>query len=186
MRSWSVAASAWSGLGLAVAVSLVGEAYVDVPGLHNRVLINHVLPSLAAVVLPFPLIDRTPTLTLMAARPPWRALLMRLCVVGAVAVPVVIALVSVGWTLAASLSVFAWLGVAAVACAALGQWFWAPTLLLGVVWLQWGPREWPYGAGLEWVAVDTALLLVGSLVYVVWEAGKIRRLTRGVGAVNGG
>lgn len=171
-------ASAWAGLALAGVVATVGEAYFDVPGLRNRVLINHVLPSLAAVVLPFPLIDRTPMLTLMAARPAWQALLMRLCVVGVVAVPVALALVGVGWTLAASLSVFGWVGVAAVSCAALGQWFWAPTLLLGVVWLQWGPREWSYWAGLEWVAVDIALLLVGSSVYVTWESAKIRRLTR--------
>ncbi|WP_182377499.1 hypothetical protein [Nocardioides sp. WS12] len=185
IRAWGLAAGLAAGVVLAGVTLVVSDVYLDLPTLRDRVRIVHVFPGLAAVVLPFPLVDRTPGLTLMSARPPVVLALFRLGGVLLTSAPVVAALLLVGWTLPGALVVVAFLGIAAAACALAGLWYWVPMMGLLVVWLQWGSREEVVHAGGVWLSVDVALFVVGSALYVALECGRVRSLTREAGTSSG-
>ena len=183
VRSWGLDVALAIGLLLAAVVLVVGDVLVELPMLRDQIRILHVLPALAAVVLPFPLVDRTPGLTLVAARSPAALSLLRLGGVVLASLPVPAALLAGGWTLPAALVGVAFVGIAAAACAFLGLWYWAPMLGLLVVWMQWGSREREavYTAGWPWLVVDLALLAAGGGAYVAVETARVRRRVRAAG-----
>lgn len=181
VRSWGLGVALAAGLFFAAASLLVGDVYVELPMVRDQVRILHVFPGLAAVVLPFPLVDRTSGLTLVAARSPAALALLRLGGVVLTSFPVAAALLAVGWTLPAALVVLGFIGVAATACALVGLWYWAPMLGLLVVWLQWGSREEVFTAGWPWLVADLAVLVVGGGTYVAIETARVRLRVRSAG-----
>ncbi|MFC7502569.1 hypothetical protein ACOACQ_05435 [Nocardioides sp. CPCC 206347] len=185
IRAWGLGVSLVAGVVLAGVVLVVGDVYLDLPALRDRVRIVHVFPGLAAVVLPFPLVDRTPGLTLLSVRPPAVLALLRLGGVLLTSAPVVVAVLLVGWTLPGALVVVAFVGIAAAACALAGLWYWVPMMGLLVVWLQWGSREQVVTAGWVWLVADLAVLVVGGIGYVAIGARRVRRVVREVGTSSG-
>ncbi len=181
LRSWGLGVALGAGLVLAAASLLVGDVYVDLPMLRDQIRILHVFPGLAALVLPVPLVDRTPSLTLMTMRSPAVLSLLRLGGVVLASLPVVAALLLVGWTLPAALVVIGFVGGAAVVCSLVGLWYWAPMLGLLVVWLQWGSREQAFTAGWLWLVADLAALVVGGGAYVAVETARVRLRVRTAG-----
>lgn len=181
VRCWGLDVALVCGLLLAAVVLVVGDVFVELPMLRDQVRILHVLPALAAVVLPFPLVDRTPGLTLVAARSPGCLSLLRLGGVVLTSLPVPIALLAGGWSLSSALVSVGFVGIAAAACAFLGLWYWAPMLGLLVGWLQVGSREAVSTAGWPWLVADLALLVAGGGVYVVVETARARRSVRAAG-----
>lgn len=181
VRAWGLGVAAACGGLLAAVTLLLGDVYVDLPMVRDQVRILHILPGLAALVLPFPLLDRTPFLTLMSVRSPAALSVVRLCGVVLASVPVALALLLVGWTLPAALVVVGFIGVAAGACAAFGLWYWAPMLCLLIVWLQWGSREDVFSAGWAWLVADLGALALGGGAYVAVETARVRRKVRAAG-----
>lgn len=185
LRAWGLGVAAASGGILAAMTLLLGDVYIGLPMLRDQVRILHVLPGLAALVLPFPLVDRTPFLTLMTVRSPAVLSLLRLCGVVLAGLPLVAALLVVGRTLPAALVVVGFIGVAAGTCAVLGLWYWAPMLCLLVGWLQGGSGEEAFRAGWPWLVADLAVLVVGGGAYVAVESGRVRLRVREVGTSSG-
>lgn len=168
---------AW-GLGTALGVSVVlagiavvaGDASLNLSIVHNRITTVHVLPVLTATALGFPLVDRTPGLTVLGKRSSAFVPTVRLLAAAVVALPVASALVLIGWTVAGASVVVGFLGVSAVFVSLLRIWYWAPMLVVMVVWVALRPPYAAVGAGGEWMAISVATLLLGGTFFIGIES----------------
>ncbi|WP_157537204.1 hypothetical protein [Nocardioides sp. Root190] len=177
-RTWGLGVGLLVGVCLAIAVAVVGDVVVELPSLRDQVRIIHVFPGLAAVVLPFRLLDRTPDLTVLSTAPPERVFVLRLVGALIATVPLILALRAAGWSSAAALVVPAFVGLGALACVTLGSWYWAPMLFVMVLWLQWGSRDWPYTAPDSLILLDLLVVAGGGAAYVIGESQRLRRRQR--------
>lgn len=181
-RTWSLDAA----LAVAVAVGVVAlttsGVYLEVPFLRNRTTVLHVVPVLAAMALGFPLVDRLAELSLLAPRPAMRLPLIRVAAVATTGLPVMLALVLVGWTPAGASVVLGFLGLAAASAALLRLWYWAPMFVVMVAWAHQRPAHLAAQAGDGWLVASLATLLAGAVVHVAVEAARVRRAVRGVSA----
>ncbi|HWJ11482.1 MAG TPA: hypothetical protein VNS46_19035 [Nocardioides sp.] len=181
-RAWSLDAAIALSLTLVAVALLTSDAYVEVPFLRNRLAVLHLLPVLTAMALGFPLVDRTPWLTLLSPHPALRQPLLRLGAVILVSLPLVAVLVALGWTLAAASVVLGFVGVVAPCAALLRLWYWAPMFGVLVAWAFQGPGRLAGVVGPEWRLFSAAALLLGGSLYVAAEAARVRRVVRGAPA----
>lgn len=174
-RTWGLGAALAVSLALAGVALVAGDAYVELPVFENRTTVLNALPVLAAMALGFPMVDRWPELTRVAGWSPLRLPVLRLAAVTLVSVPVPLALVAAGWRLSAAAVVLGLVGVAALAVAALGLWYWVPMFGVLVAWVQLRPAYLEVSAGLAWLAGSIGALLLGGAGYVLVEAVRVRR-----------
>lgn len=187
-----VVARVW-GLGSALVVAfvvgcfalMVGDVFVPVPGVRDIVAVLHMVPGLAAIALAFPLIERTPDLTVLSAHSPNRLFALRFIGVVGVSLPVAVCVDLAGWSASGAAMVLGFVGLAAVASAALGIWYWGPALVLMYAWIHWPGRDSFAFAGPFWLAVWLAVVGVCGVSYVVISARRVHRVVRGVGAKSG-
>lgn len=163
---------------LCIVGSLAGDVYVDLPFLGERTIIVHLLPVLSAMALGFPLVDRTPELTLLAPGS-LRLPLLRLAGTVVVALPVLGTLLAAGWTPAGAAVVLGMLGVAALSAALLGHWYWLPFFGVVVAWAQGRSPTEAASAGAGWLASSLGVLALGGATYVLAETMRVRRQVRG-------
>lgn len=154
---------------------VAGDAYVELPVFENRTTVLNALPVLAAMALGYPMVDRWPELTGVAGWSLLRLPTLRLAAVVVVSVPVQLALVAAGWRVSAAAVVLGLVGVAAVAVAALGLWYWVPMFGVLVAWVQLRPAYLEVSAGPGWLAGSIGTLLLGGVAYVLVEAARVRR-----------
>lgn len=182
VRAWGLGVALLVALSLGGAALLAGDVYVDLPGVPDIVAVLHLFPGLVAMALAFPLVDRTPEWTLLSARGPVPLLLGRLAGVLALATLVAACVRAAGWSVAGTGVVLGFVGVAALASAVLGLWYWAPVLGLTYGWVQWPARDEAVRAGPAWAALWLVVLLAGGAGYVLVEASRVRRQVGGAGS----
>lgn len=169
----STALRVW-GLGRVVltvgaAVLLIETTAADqfsLPGIEDRINGWSLVPALVALTLAEPLVDRAPQLTEHATRSPVAIALARLALAcagaGAVAGYCLWspdgALVA-PWVLAA-------LGLAAVAVAMIGPWYWALILPIGFGWLQAAAGQFPSPSFGMPATVLLVIVVSSALAYV--------------------
>lgn len=180
-RAWSLDGALAVSLALAAVALLTSDAYVELPFLRNRLAVLHLLPVLAGMALGFPLVDRLPELALLAPRSPARLPALRFAAVVLVALPLPAALVALGWTVAGASVVLGFVGIAAASAAVLRLWYWAPMFGVLVAWAYQGQGHLAGVAGPEWGLPALVALGLGGTVHVAAEAGRVRRVVRGVG-----
>ncbi|KRA38345.1 MULTISPECIES: hypothetical protein [unclassified Nocardioides] len=181
MRVWGLGVALATAGALSGATLMVGDVHLSVPGVRDAVAVLHTLPGLTAVALAFPLVDRTPDLTLMATVPPWRHFAMRFAAVVALSMPVAACVHAALWSIAGAGAVLGFVGLAAVGCACLGLWYWGPTLLLSFGWIHWPGRDEAALADPIWLVAWLGLLGLCGAGYVAISVRRVQRVVRAAG-----
>lgn len=177
VRCWGLGAAFFAALGLCIVGSLAGDVYVDLPLLADRTIVIHLLPVLTGMALGFPLVDRTPELTLLAPVS-HRLPVLRLVGTLVVSLPVLVTLLAAGWTSAGASVVLGMLGLAALSAAVLGPWYWVPFFGVVVAWVQVRSPEAAATAGPGWLPVSLGAFALGGAAYVVLSTLRVRRQVR--------
>ncbi len=177
-RAWGLMASAGLCVGLGAVALIATDAYVDLPLLRNRTTVLHLLPVLAATAAGFPLVDRTPDLTLVSSRHPAVLPIWRLAGTAAAMLPTVAGLVAAGWTVAGASVALGFVGVAALAAGVLRLWYWAPMLVAVVLWAHLRPPYLAVAAGWGWAGASLLMLVVGGAACAATQAHRVRRATQ--------
>lgn len=177
VRGWGLGAALVAALALCVVGSLAGDVYVDLPFLGDRTIILHLLPVLTGMALGFPLVDRTPELTLLAPGS-LRLPVLRLVGTLVVALPVLGTLLAAGWTAPGASVVLGMLGITALSAAVLGLWYWVPFFGVVVAWVQGRSPMDAAGAGAGWLAASLGALALGGAAYLVLSTLRVRRQVR--------
>ncbi|WP_418062298.1 hypothetical protein [Pimelobacter simplex] len=174
-RAWGLVAALGVGVLMMLGALGTGDTPLSLPVLGNPTTVLHVMPVLGAIAVGFPLVDRWPELTLLAPSAPWRSPLLRLlgCVVASL--PVVAGLVGVGWTLAGASVAVGFVGLVALAVPLLRLWYWAPMLVVLVLWARLRPASLASTAAPVWLAIAGAALAAGGAVYVGLETARVQR-----------
>lgn len=183
LRAWGLVPALLSAAGLALLAVVAGDVYVELPVIRNKMTMLHLLPALTAMAGAFPLVDRTPGVTLQAGRAVAGLAALRVTGVAVVALPVAVALVVGGWTVGGAAAVLGFVGVAAVGAALLGLWYWAPLLLMMAAWLKLRPPYLAEAAGTDWLLLSLASLLAGAAVYIAIECWRVRRVVSAVDTI---
>ena len=183
LRAWGLVAALGSAAALALLALVAGDVYVELPVMGRKLTVLHLLPVLTAMAVSFPLVDRTPDLTLQAGRSVLAMSVFRLVTVAVVALPVALALVAGGWPAGGAAAVLGFVGLAAVAAAVLGLWYWAPLLVAMVAWLRLRPPYLVETAGTDWLLLSLVTLVGGGAVHVAIEGWRVRRVVRGLDTI---
>lgn len=183
VRAWGFVAALVATAALALLAAVAGDVYVELPVLGNKTTMLHLLPVLTAMAASFPLVDRMPGITLQAGRSVAGMSALRVIGIAVVALPVAVALVAGGWSVGGAAAVLGFVGLAAVAAALLGLWYWAPLLVVMVAWLKLRPPYLAEAAGTDWLLLSLATLLAGAVVYVAIESWRVRRVVRAVDTI---
>lgn len=183
LRAWGLVAALAAAAGLTLLALVAGDVYVDLPVMGRKLTVLHLLPVLTAMAVSFPLVDRTPDVTLQAGRSVLTISACRLVAVAVVALPVPAALVAGGWTVGGAATVLGFVGVAAVAAAVLGLWYWAPLLVAMVAWLKLRPPYLVEAAGTDWLLLSLAALVGGGAIHVAIEGWRVRRVVRALDTI---
>lgn len=183
-RVWGLPAALVASLALCTVVVLAGDVWVEVPLLRNQITLLHLVPALTGMALGFPLVDRTPDLTLLAVAP-GRLPMLRLMAVVAVSSPVIVVLMAAGWTWAGASVVLGFVGFAALAAGMLRLAYWVPFFAVVVTWGQLRAPWEAAAAGPWWLVGSLGSLVAGGASYVAIGAWRVRRVVRGGDAKSG-
>ncbi|MCX6401831.1 MAG: hypothetical protein NTX33_18110 [Propionibacteriales bacterium] len=181
VRAWALGVAFLAALALGGLALLVGDVVVDLPGVRDIVFVLHMVPGLAAIALAFPLVDRTPDLTLLSATHPARLFALRFAGLVVVATPVAVCVGVAGWTAAGAGVVLGFVGVAGLFSAILGLWYWGPMLVGLYGWIRWPDCDAAAHAGPWWLLPWLGLLGLCGAAYVVISSRRVQRVVRAAG-----